>query len=129
MKTSLFLLFFLISYGVLGQGLTLPELRKLKITPVYDNIQVPDAQIVFPITGMTSMKVKQEYNPMSGSTQYLEVELYIVDATGRLVYAYVTTTKGDAKTIIDEDYVRYMGMQGFNMLRRTGNKDRAVLNN
>ncbi len=108
----------LVSGSSFGQSLTLPELKQLKNKPLMDNIQVPDRQIVYPVTGLNSMKIKQEYNPMTGSTQYLEVELFILDARGKIVYYYTTAYKGIAEQLIDTDYVRYMNIQGHRMKDR-----------
>lgn len=113
---GLFLIF--VSFYSFGQSLTLPELKQLKNMALIDNIQVPDRKIVYPVTGLNSMKIKQEYNPMTGSTQYLEVELWLVDAKGKIVYYYTTAYKGLADQPIDLDYVRYMNIQGHRMRDR-----------
>jgi hypothetical protein len=113
------ILLFLILFSSVAcsQTLTLPELIQLKNKPVYENIQVPDAQIVFPVTGLTSMKLKQEYNPM-GEVKYLEIELWVIDAKGTVVYSYITTSKSLDGQIVDKDYARYMTMQGYAMLHK-----------
>jgi hypothetical protein len=118
MNTILFILMLVLGGNVCAQSLTLPELKNIKSVFIMDNVQLRDAQIVYPVTGLNAMKVKQEYNPMTGSTQYIEVELWLVDARGKVVYYYTTTTKGLADQLIDNDYVRYMNRQGHHMKYR-----------
>jgi hypothetical protein len=114
----LLLFLMLVSGPVFSQSLTLPQLKSIKNVFIIDNIQVRDVQIVYPVTGLNSIKIKQEYNPMNGSTQYLEVELWLVDARGKVVYYYTTTSKGNIDQPIDADYVRYMNMQGHHVKHR-----------
>ena len=116
MKKILFFLLF-ISGVSFSQTLTLPELLQLKNMPIYDHIQLSDAQIVYPVTGLTSIKVKQEYSPR-GEIKYLEIELWIVDARGKIVYSYITTSTDLKNQTVDRDYERYMNSQGHHMMHK-----------
>jgi len=100
-----------------AQSLTLSSLKHLKDIAIPDHIQVPDAQIVYPVTGLTTIKLKQEYNPM-GEVKYLEIELWVVDASGKVVYSYVTTSSDFKNQTVDRDYERYMNRQGHKMMHK-----------
>jgi hypothetical protein len=101
-----------------SQSLNYNDLVKIKDKFIPDVIQLHDSSIVYPVTGMISIKIKQEYNPVAAK-EYAEIEIWVIDATGKVVYNTIINTLGLPNQPIDKDYVTYMKHQRKNMLNRT----------
>jgi hypothetical protein len=96
-----------------SQVLTLPQLKALKDEYQVDNIQLPDSVIVFPVTGMVSMKVMAS---LMGEV-IVDVEVWVVDAKGKLVYNNVFAAKDLSTAKFDLEYLRYMKLQGRRLVK------------
>ena len=115
MKRILFIgLFLVMSHLTYSQSLTLPQLKALKSEFQLDIIQVKDADIAYPVTGMVDIHVK---NSLMGET-VVEVEVWVVDSKGKLVYNNVFAAKDLSEKNFDRDYMHYMKLQGKRLLKR-----------
>lgn len=112
--TALFLLSFC-SYGQTTPYTTIQlrfNLIKAIVQP--DIIQLPDSAIVFPVTGLTNIRVIPG-NMISGP--YTEIELWIIDKEGKIIYNNtIATDKNDGRYPLETEYCRYMKLQS-NYLR------------
>ena len=79
-----------------------------------DIIQLPDAAIVYPITGLTNIRVIPG-NMICGP--YTEIELWIIDHEGKIIYNNtIATNTNDGSYPLETEYCRYMKLQS-NYLR------------
>lgn len=114
MKRGLFLgLFLMLGHLTYSQSLTLAQLKALKDEFQLDIVQVKDADIAYPVTGMVNINVK---NSLMGET-IVEVEMWVVDSKGKLVYNSVFAAKDLDNKNFDRDYMRYMKLQGRKLLK------------
>ncbi|MDF2454316.1 MAG: hypothetical protein K0R51_309 [Cytophagaceae bacterium] len=97
------------------------NLIKVIIQP--DIIQLPDSAIVFPVTGLTNIRVIPG-NMISGP--YTEIELWIIDNEGKIIYNNtIATDKNDGSYPLETEYCRYMKLQS-NYLRIQRHTKEAV---
>ena len=108
------MLLFLSSHLGHSQTYTLPQLKALKDVYQSDIIQVNDADISYPVTGMINIDVKSS---LMGET-IVEVEVWVVDSKGKLVYNTVFAAKDLSDKNFDREYMRYMNLQGRKLLKR-----------
>jgi hypothetical protein len=74
-----------------------------------DIIQLPDSVITFPLTGLTNI-INIPGNTLSGA--YTEIEMWIVDSKGKIIYNNViATNKNNGCYPLDTEYCRYMKLQ------------------
>ena len=127
MKRIVFIVVFLmISHWTYSQSLSLAQLKALKNVSQPEIIQLEDSAIVYPVTGMINIDVKSS---LMGET-IVEVEVWIVDSKGKLVYNNVFAAKDLSEKNFDKEYARYMSLQGKRLLKRRhffvwNNKDRT----
>lgn len=115
MKRILFIaLFLVISRWTYSQSLTLSQLKALKDVSQPEIIQLEDSAIVYPVTGIINIDVKSS---LMGET-IVEVEVWIVDSKGKLVYNNVFAAKDLSEKNFDKEYARYMNLQGKRLLKR-----------
>lgn len=104
---------------IVGLLLVMNHLGLAQSTPEYfvgiksvarpEIIQLPDSVITFPITGLTYIKMA---SPTSGTVQIAEIELWVVDAKGKIIYNTIVATSATAvKDAFDAEYCRYMKLQ------------------
>lgn len=104
----------MISHGSYSQSLTLAQLKALKDESQPDIIQIVDSAIVYPVTGLINIDIKSS---LMGET-IVEVEVWVVDKTGKLVYNNVFAAKDLSEKNFDKEYMRYMTLQGKRLLKR-----------
>lgn len=81
----------------------------IKIILQPDIIQLPDSVIVFPLIGLTNIRVIPG-NQLSGA--YTEIELWIIDKEEKIIYNNVIATNTNAgQSLVDAEYCRYMKLQ------------------
>lgn len=115
MKKILFIcVWLMISHGSYSQSLTLAQLKALKDESQPDIIQIVDSAIVYPVTGLINIDIKSS---LMGET-IVEVEVWVVDKTGKLVYNNVFAAKDLSEKNFDKEYMRYMTLQGKRLLKR-----------
>lgn len=116
MKKIAFLsLFLLISHWTSAQSsLTLAQLKALKNEYQPDIIQIVDSAIVYPVTGIINIDIKSS---LMGET-IVEVEVWVVDSKGKLVYNNTFAAKDLSEKNFDQEYMRYMKMKGKKILKR-----------
>ncbi|MDB5273953.1 MAG: hypothetical protein JWO58_2320 [Chitinophagaceae bacterium] len=107
------LLLFL-SHWACAQKLTLAELKALKADYNPDIVQVKDSVIAYPVTGLIHIDIRSS---LMGET-IVEVEVWVVDSQGKLVYNNTFAAKNLSVTNFDVDYMRYMRMQGTQIIKR-----------
>ncbi len=114
-KTACLTLFLLINHWVSAQSsLTLDQLKTLKNQFQPEIIQVHDSAIVYPVTGMINIDIKSS---LMGET-IVEVEVWVVDSKGKLVYNNIFAAKDLSEKNFDQEYMRYMRMKGKKILKR-----------
>jgi hypothetical protein len=113
-KGILLCLLLMVSPVIFSQSLTLQQLKALKNEFQADIIQLPDSVIVYPVTGLIHIDIK---NSLKGET-IVEVEVWVVDAKGKLVYNTIFAGKDLTVENFDADYKRYMRMQSPQLLKR-----------
>jgi hypothetical protein len=118
--------FLMISQSIYSQSLTLDQLKALKTKAQPDIIQLVDSAIDYPVTGLITIDVKSS---LMGET-VVEVEVWVVDSNGKLVYNTVFAAKDLSEKNFDKEYMRYMSLQGKRLLKRrhffAGNKNRKM---
>jgi len=119
-------IFLMISHWTYSQSLPLAQLKALKDVSQPEIIQIADSAIVYPVTGMINIDVKSS---LMGET-IVEVEVWVVDSKGKLVYNNVFAAKDLSEKNFDKEYTRYMNLQGKRLLKRRhffawNNKQRA----
>lgn len=80
-----------------------------------DIIQLPDSVIVFPIIGLTNI-LTIPGNSLSGP--YTEIELWIIDAEGKMIYNNVIATRNSGYSELEIEYCRYMNLQTNYLIRQ-----------
>jgi len=102
MKRNTFLLTFLLA-GQLVCAQTFTA-KTIKNEIINDYKQIPDSALAYPLRGLCYVQSKYSGN---------EIEFWILDAKGRLVYYnIVNLVKNDRTMYMDPEYVRYMKLQG-----------------
>lgn len=105
----------MISHWTFAQSsLTLDQLKALKNEFQPEIIQVHDSAIVYPVTGMINIDIKSS---LMGET-IVEVEVWVVDSKGKLVYNNTFAAKDLSEKNFDQEYMRYMRMKGKRILKR-----------
>lgn len=113
-KTAFISLFLLISQWTSAQSsLTLDQLKALKNQFQPEIIQVHDSVIVYPVTGVINIDIKSS---LMGET-IVEVEVWVVDSKGKLVYNNTFAAKDLSEKNFDHEYMRYMKMKGKKILK------------
>ena len=98
-----------ISYTVIQQRFNL-----IKVIVQPDIIQLPDSVIVYHLTGLTNIRVIPG-EVLSGA--YTEIELWIIDKEGKIIYNNtIATDKNNGSYPLELEYCRYMKLQS-NYLR------------
>jgi hypothetical protein len=115
MRKILFLgVMMMMSHWTYSQSLTLTQLKALKAESQPDIIQVVDSAIVYPVTGLINIDIKSS---LMGET-IVEVEVWVVDKKGKLVYNNIFAAKDLSEKNFDKEYMRYMSLQGKRLLKR-----------
>jgi hypothetical protein len=114
----LVLLLFITSYAG-AQTLTLEKLHYIKSIYSPDYVELPDSKIVYPVTGLTEIVMRTMMTGAQGAMGggvFADVELWVIDATGRIVYnsSYMinTTSTTNTENAFDLTYLRYMQKNG-----------------
>ena len=107
-------IFLMISHWTYSQSLPLAQLKALKDVSQPEIIQIADSAIVYPVTGMINIDVKSS---LMGET-VVEVEVWVVDSKGKLVYNTIFAAKDLSEKNFDREYMRYMSLQGRKLLKR-----------
>ncbi|MDB5272570.1 MAG: hypothetical protein JWO58_937 [Chitinophagaceae bacterium] len=90
------------------QTLTPQQCKAIKDVYQESDIHLPDSSIVYPLAGITNIVNKA--NNREG--KYAEIEYWIVDATGKVIYnSTITKAKYSHNTTMDTEYCRYMKLQ------------------
>lgn len=90
------------------------NLVKLIVQP--DIIQLPDSVIVFPLTGLTNIR-NIPGSMISGP--YAEIELWIIDSNGTIIYNnIIATDKNNGTYPLETEYCRYMKLQSNYLLHQ-----------
>jgi hypothetical protein len=121
MKKFLGLFFFLLiafpAYSQLYPPPTIIQKRFNDIKRIVqpDIIQLPDSIITFPIIGLTNI-LTVPGNSLSGP--YTEIELWIIDAKGEIIYNTIMATQNMGYSPLEIEYCRYMKLQSNYLLRQ-----------
>ncbi|MDB5258587.1 MAG: hypothetical protein JWM14_3282 [Chitinophagaceae bacterium] len=107
-------IFLVISHWTYSQSLSLAQLKALKNEAQPEIIQIADSAIVYPVTGLINIDVKSS---LMGET-IVEVEVWVVDSKGKLVYNNIFAAKDLSEKNFDKEYMRYMTLQGKRLLKR-----------
>jgi len=100
---------------VYAQNLSLHDLQAYKAIFQPDNIQLRDNEIVYPVTGLT--EIRMEFMTAggpggSGGGLFAVVEMWVIDAKGKIAYnnVYVINPKmlTEGQMVMDPDYMKYM---------------------
>jgi hypothetical protein len=89
-------------------------LKALKNEAQPEIIQIADSAIVYPVTGLINIDIKSS---LMGET-IVEVEVWVVDSKGKLVYNNIFAAKDLSEKNFDKEYMRYMSLQGKRLLKR-----------
>ena len=117
MKKSAIILFaFFVSSYTLAQKITLQHLKECKNIPQFDYIQLPDKEIVYPVTGLTEIHMESitagGAGGAGGGGLFAVIECWVVDAKGKIVYNNIHTINprmiSENQVVTDADYFRYM---------------------
>jgi hypothetical protein len=118
----LVLLLFIASY-VGAQTLTLEQLHYIKLIYQPDYVELPDSKIVYPVTGLTEIVMRTMTTGAKGAMGggvFADIEQWVVDATGRIVYnsSYMINITSTTNTVnaFDLAYLRYMKKNGRRLL-------------
>ena len=95
-------------FGQPSETFTQKRFNTIKSVVQPEIIQLPDSVIFFPITGLTYIRT---IPPSMISAAYTEIELWIVDAKGKVIYNNIIATKNQGDALLDADYCRYMKLQ------------------
>jgi len=107
-------MFLVISHWTYSQQLLLTQLKALKNEAQPEIIQMADSSIIYPVTGLINIDVKSS---LMGET-IVEVEVWVVDSKGKLVYNTIFAAKDLSEKNFDKEYMRYMQLQGKRLLKR-----------
>jgi hypothetical protein len=107
-------LFLMVSHWTYSQSLSLTQLKALKNEAQPEIIQIADSAIVYPVTGLINIDIKSS---LMGET-IVEVEVWVVDSKGKLVYNNIFAAKDLSEKNFDKEYMRYMSLQGKRLLKR-----------
>lgn len=113
-KVLLLVFLFLFSGILYAQKNTLESLKKTKQVVLSDYVDIPDAKIVYPVTGLVNLTIP---NSLMGET-IIEVEVWVIDAEGRIVYNTVYASKSLDKISFEPGYMKYMMSQGKAILKQ-----------
>lgn len=105
--------FFILSSIGHAQVVTLEKLRACKNEVLEDYIDIPDSKIKYPITGMVYISLPSS---LQGEV-IVEVELWVIDADGRIVYNTVYAGSKLGKETFEPGYMKYMQNQGKAIMR------------
>jgi hypothetical protein len=112
----LLFLFFIHSYSF-AQTATLQYLKECKNILQYDYIQLPDKEIVYPVTGLTEIHMEimtagGGVGGGGGGGLFAVIEFWVIDAKGKIVYNSIYTINpkllSENQVVTDADYLRYM---------------------
>ena len=103
------------------QTLTPQQHKAIKSVCQESDIHLPDSAIVYPLAGITN--IVNRANNREG--KYAEIECWIVDATGKVIYnSVIIKAKYSRNTTMDAEYCRYMKLQN-NYALHQRNKSRS----
>ena len=71
-------------------------------------IRLSDEEISYPIVGLTN--ILNTRNIMTGGT-YTDIELWVIDANGKVIYSNIITTRNSGGLILDQEYSHYMHLK------------------
>jgi|GEM_PF-2590392 len=115
MSLRFLLIFFLfISSFASAQKITLEYLKKCKETVLSDYVDIPDSKIAYPVTGLVYLT---QPSSLMGET-LIQVEVWVIDAEGRIVYNTVYASKSLDKISFEPGYMKYMMSQGKAIIRK-----------
>ena len=99
----------------LAQKITLEKLRQCKEVVLEEYVFEKESKIKYPITGLVYITIPSSLKGES----IVEVELWVIDADGKVVYntVYGTTGKNMGVLSFDPGYMEYMNFQGRAILR------------
>jgi hypothetical protein len=113
-KIMLLMSLFLLSVPLRAQTNTLESLKKTKLVVLPDYVEIPESEIAYPVTGMVQLGIPTS---LQGET-IIEVEVWVIDARGRVVYNTVYAGKNLEKISFEPGYMKYMMSQGRAILRK-----------
>ncbi|MBC7485740.1 MAG: hypothetical protein H7282_03185 [Cytophagaceae bacterium] len=115
-NSIIFLAFFLSSYAF-SQTPTLQYIKGCKNIVQSDYIQLPDKEIVYPVTGITEIHMEiitagGGAGGAGGGGTFAVIEMWVIDAKGKIVYNNIYTVNprmlSPGQMVMDEDYKMYM---------------------
>jgi hypothetical protein len=116
MRKMMFLMSLLcfLRVSLYAQTNTLESLKKTKLVVLPDYVEIPESEIVYPVTGMVQLGIPTS---LQGET-IIEVEVWVIDARGRVVYNTVYAGKNLEKISFEPGYMKYIRSQGRAILRK-----------
>ena len=112
----LFYVLFLSACAV-AQTPTLHYIKECKDIVQPDYIQLPDKDIVYPVTGITEIHMEiitagGGAAGAGGGGTFAVIEMWVIDAKGKIVYNNIYTVNprmlSPGQMVMDEDYKKYM---------------------
>ena len=99
----------------LAQKITLEKLRQCKEVVLEEYVFEKESKIKYPITGLVYITIPSSLKGES----IVEVELWVIDADGKVVYntVYGALGKNIGVESFDPGYMEYMNFQGRAILR------------
>jgi hypothetical protein len=108
-KLLFFISLILLTSHAFSQNIVTKNFDDIKRIIQPDIIQLPDSVITFPLIGLTNIRVIPG-SQLSGF--YVEIELWIIDNDGKIIYDNVIATdKNTGQYPVDVEYCRYMKLQ------------------
>jgi len=118
MKKIIFLVLILfLSSCAFAQTSTLQYIKDCKNIVQPDYIQLPDKEIVYPVTGITEIHMEiitagGGAGGAGGGGTFAVIEMWVIDARGKIVYNNIYTVNprmlSPGQMVMDEDYKKYM---------------------
>lgn len=114
--TFTFFVLFLSTY-VRAQTPTFQHIKDCKNIVQPDYIQLPDKDIVYPVTGVTEIHMEiitagGGAGGAGGGGTFAVIEMWVIDARGKIVYNNIYTVNprmlSPGQMVMDEDYKMYM---------------------
>jgi hypothetical protein len=123
------IVFTILSFNVQAQPCNFEALKAKKDIYQPDYVQLKDAEITYPVTGLVDIHMEQHSmmgQGAAGGGLFAVVEYWVVDAKGKIVYnnIYVVNPKyaPNNEPITDEDYKKYMLKNEKEIRKRKGLK-------
>ena len=118
MKKIFFVVLILfLSSCAFAQTPTLQYIKDCKNIVQSDYIQLPDKDIVYPVTGITEIHMEiitagGGAGGAGGGGTFAVIEMWVIDARGKIVYNNIYTVNprmlSPGQMVMDEDYKKYM---------------------